>query len=100
VEKCFYCHKHVIPDHPEIKREERYLDTNTPVPWKRIFWVPDFVYFNHTPHLKWGGLDCVDCHGNVKTEDRLRKVDFKMGFCIGCHRERNAQVDCWLACHR
>src|SRR5512138_1555606 len=23
VEKCFFCHKYVIPDHPEIKNEER-----------------------------------------------------------------------------
>ena len=31
--------------------------------------------------------------------DRLQQVDFQMGFCIGCHQERNAQMDCWLACH-
>ncbi len=100
VEKCFYCHKYVIPDHPEIKNEERYLKSDTPVPWVRIFWVPDFVFFNHIPHLKWGKLDCKDCHGDVKTFDRLRRVDFQMGFCLNCHRQRGAQLDCWLACHR
>jgi hypothetical protein len=26
-------------------------------------------------------------------------VEFEMGFCIGCHRENKAQLDCWLACH-
>jgi hypothetical protein len=26
-------------------------------------------------------------------------VDFKMQFCITCHREKKAQTDCWLACH-
>jgi hypothetical protein len=100
VEKCFFCHKYVIPDHPEIKREEQHLRTDTPVPWKRIFWVPDFVYFNHVPHVKWAKLDCTNCHGDVKTFDRLQKVDFQMGFCIDCHRKRGAELDCWLACHR
>jgi hypothetical protein len=27
-------------------------------------------------------------------------VNFKMGFCITCHKEKKAQTDCWLACHR
>jgi hypothetical protein len=100
IEKCFNCHKYIIPDHPEIKKEERYLRSGSPVPWQRIFWVPDFVFFNHTPHLKWGKLDCTNCHGDVKNFDRLQKVDFQMGFCIDCHRQRGAQLDCWLACHR
>ncbi|HEY3275296.1 MAG TPA: cytochrome c3 family protein [Syntrophorhabdaceae bacterium] len=100
MEKCFYCHTYVIPGHSEIKREEQYLRTNSPVPWKRIFYIPDFVFFTHVPHLKWAKLDCVNCHGDVQTFDRLRKVDFQMSFCIECHRRKGAQLDCWLACHR
>jgi hypothetical protein len=30
----------------------------------------------------------------------LERVDFKMTFCITCHRKLGAQLDCWLACHR
>jgi hypothetical protein len=26
-------------------------------------------------------------------------VNFKMGFCITCHKKKNANIDCWLACH-
>ncbi|HEX2966786.1 MAG TPA: cytochrome c3 family protein [Syntrophorhabdaceae bacterium] len=99
VEKCFFCHKYIIPVHPEIQNEDRYFRTGLPVPWKQIFYVPDFVFFNHTPHLKWGKLDCIECHGDVKTFDRLARVNFQMGFCLDCHRKKNAQVDCWLACH-
>jgi hypothetical protein len=100
VDKCFFCHTYIIPEHPEILREKEYLDSGRPVPWVRAFWVPDFVFFNHIPHVKWAGLDCAECHGDVKRMDRLQRVDFKMGFCIDCHRERNAQLDCWLACHK
>lgn len=99
VEKCFYCHKYVIPNHPEILKEKRHLDEKDPVPWVQIFFVPDYVKFRHLPHIRWAKLDCVECHGAVQTRDRLVPVNFQMGFCIDCHRQRNAQTDCWLACH-
>jgi hypothetical protein len=99
VEKCFYCHEYIIPLHPEIRKEKRFYTTGTPVPWVQVFYVPDFVKFWHLPHVNWRGLDCVECHGNVREMDRLKSVDFEMGFCVGCHQKMNAQLDCWLACH-
>jgi hypothetical protein len=95
---CFFCHTYIIPQHPEIVKERRYFDTQTPVPWVRIYYVPDHVKFSHQPHIR-NGIDCITCHGDVKKYDRLISVDFKMGFCVDCHRQRKAQLDCWLSCH-
>ena len=100
VEKCFFCHLYIIPQHPEIVREHKYLLAKKPVPWIRIFFTPDYVYFHHRPHVGWNKIDCKECHGDVKTQDRLVPVNFQMGFCVGCHRKWGAQLDCWLACHR
>ena len=100
VEKCFFCHKYVIPEHPEILKEKQFYDSDRPVPWVRAFWVPDFVFFNHVPHVRRARLDCTTCHGHVEQLDRLNQVKLKMNFCITCHRQRGAQLDCWLACHR
>jgi hypothetical protein len=99
MEKCFFCHKYIIPTHPEILKEKEYFEKGRPVPWVRIFYVPDFVKFRHQPHLLWGKLDCTDCHGQVERMDRLQKKAFKMKFCIDCHKVKKAQLDCWLACH-
>jgi len=99
LEKCFFCHQYVIPEHPQIVRERKHYDDKIPVPWIRIFFVPDHVKFNHQPHIIWGKLDCTNCHGQVQVMDRLQPVDFKMQFCINCHKDKNAQLDCWLACH-
>ena len=74
VEKCFFCHDYVIPNHPEIRKEKGYLDAKKPVPWVRVFWVPEFVFFRHEPHVSWAGLDCSQCHGDVKSMDRLRSA--------------------------
>ena len=75
------------------------MDQRVPVPWVRIFFVPDFVKFRHQPHIRYGKLDCSECHGDVQSMDRLRINNFQMKFCIDCHRKKNAQIDCWLACH-
>jgi hypothetical protein len=98
VSVCFFCHQYIIPQHPQILKERRHLETKIPVPWVRVFYVPDHVKFNHRPHLR-AGLDCENCHGEVRKMDRLIGQDFKMGFCLNCHRQMNAQLDCWLACH-
>lgn len=99
VQKCFFCHEYIIPLHPEIRKEKRYYNTANPVPWVRVFYVPDFVKFQHQPHIRWGNVDCMECHGPVEGLDRLPAVSFQMSFCIDCHRSRGAQLDCWLACH-
>ena len=99
MKKCFFCHTYIIPTHPQIVKEKEHYETQNPVPWLRIYFVPDYVKFRHLPHIKWGQIDCTDCHGDVATMDRLRPVNFKMGFCVKCHRERKAVLDCWLACH-
>ncbi|HAA03200.1 MAG TPA: cytochrome c family protein [Syntrophobacteraceae bacterium] len=99
LEKCFFCHEYIIPQHPQIVNEKQHYKNKVPVPWVRIFYVPDYVKFRHQPHIIFGKLDCSECHGRVATFDRLKPVNFEMGFCIGCHKRKNAQIDCWLACH-
>ncbi len=98
VGKCLFCHDYIIPQHPQIVKERWHYETKTPVPWVRIYYIPDHVKFNHQPHIRMG-IDCAVCHGEVRKMDRLIPVEFKMGFCIGCHKQLGAQVDCWLACH-
>ncbi|MGB8720157.1 MAG: cytochrome c3 family protein [Desulfobacterales bacterium] len=98
VEKCLYCHTYIIANHPQILKEHDYFDTRTPTPWRKVFYVPEHVFFNHQRHIK-KAVACAECHGAVETMDRLKSRRFMMGFCIGCHRERGATLDCWLACH-
>ena len=98
MEKCFFCHKYIIPMHPQIVKEKRHLDAKVPVAWVRLYFVPDFVKFRHRPHMV-AQLDCLRCHVNVPLMDRLPKVDFQMNFCITCHQEKHAQLDCYLGCH-
>ena len=62
---------------------------HTPIQWVRIHNLPDFVYFDHRPHVN-AGVDCAICHGPVETMERVRQVsDLTMGWCVNCHRDAN-----------
>lgn len=98
VQLCISCHKYIIPQHPEIKKLHSYYDNNKPIPWKRVFFQPDFVFFNHKRHIKLG-VECKTCHGNIEQMDRVTQTfPMKMEFCITCHRQNKASVECYI-CH-
>jgi hypothetical protein len=57
-----------------------------PVAWVRVHSLPDFVYFDHRPHVG-AGVACQSCHGPIETMERVRQVsDLSMGWCVNCHR--------------
>lgn len=98
VEKCLYCHNYIITQHPWIQKEHHYFDSGRPVPWKKVFYLPEHVLFNHQRHIK-REIECKNCHGAIETMDRIKRVRLKMGFCIECHNRKKVNVGCWLACH-
>ena len=99
LKKCFFCHNYIIPLHPQVVKVRKHYVRKLPLPWTRIYYVPDYVKFSHQPHIEVAKLECIACHGDVATMDRLQSKNFKMEFCITCHKKMKAQIDCWLACH-
>ena len=99
LQTCMFCHRSVITEHAEIRKLRSLYERDEPVPWVRVFDVPDHVYFSHRMHLR-KGFDCPDCHGDVAHEDRLKAPQvFEMGFCLSCHKAKGGPRDC-LVCHR
>lgn len=89
---CMNCHSQIKkgPQYGEvaIAKVVKAYETNTPVKWVRIHNLPDLSYFNHAQHVKVGGLECVNCHGQVDTMEVVHQhAPLTMGWCINCHRE-------------
>lgn len=58
-----------------------------PIIWKRVHQLPDFVYFDHRPHVA-KNVECQTCHGPVETMERVRQFSsLSMGWCVDCHRQ-------------
>jgi len=98
VEKCLYCHNYIIKRHPQIQKEHKYFNTQTSTPWVKVNYIPEHVLFNHQRHIN-KEVACRECHGEVQDLQRLPYKDWQMGMCLECHKRKNANIGCWLACH-
>src|SRR5512136_207263 len=65
VEKCMNCHKVTRTTSPPIKKLAAVYSAGTPMVWRRIYSLPDHVYFDHRPHVN-SGILCQTCHGEVQ----------------------------------
>ena len=97
---CMTCHQVIATDKPEIKKLAAYRARGEDIPWQRVYgFEPSaHVKFNHAPHVR-AGVDCSVCHADMRQQTVAeRKVDHTMGFCLNCHRQKSASVDC-VTCH-
>ena len=102
VQACLGCHTTLVGSTPEQQKEiakiSAYAQKGEPIPWVKVHVMPNFVRFNHKRHVK-GGLSCQECHGQVPVMEVVERVSsMKMGWCVSCHRERGASIDCFT-CH-
>jgi hypothetical protein len=100
VRTCMICHVSLATDRPRIQRITEMHAQGIDLAWQRVYGYPpeSHVLFNHAPHVR-AGVDCATCHGNVAGGTVAeRHVDMTMGFCVTCHVENEASIDC-LTCH-
>lgn len=104
VQKCVGCHQVIAAEEEAIKELLEYWRRGESIRWQLVTTQPDFVYFNHQPHIR-GGLNCETCHGNVAQMEVVKPVvEMHMGWCLKCHEEQPAEkiahlVDC-ITCHK
>jgi len=85
---CMNCHSVIKQDSPEVAKLYEAIEKQQPIEWVKVHNLPDYVYFNHSQHVK-AGVSCQDCHGQVETMTRMRQENtLTMGWCISCHREQ------------
>lgn len=83
---CMTCHSQVWTTSPMLEPVRSSYRTGQPLAWVRVHDLPDFVYFNHSIHVR-KGMGCTTCHGNIdKMPLTARANTLYMGWCIDCHR--------------
>lgn len=105
---CMNCHKAIkngtLTGTTEISKIYAALDYNPetgvygknqkPIIWTRVHNLPDFAYFNHSQHVKVGGIDCAACHGKMDTVTVANQASpLTMGWCIDCHRRTPVKME-------
>jgi hypothetical protein len=100
VRTCMICHEAIATDRERIQQITALRDAGFDIPWQRVYGFAneDHVRFNHAPHIR-AEVGCETCHGDVGQQTvAVRSVEHTMSFCVDCHNEREAPVDC-LTCH-
>lgn len=87
---CMTCHSQLWSEAPLLAPVRQSLLTGSPIHWRRVNHLPDYVYFNHRIHVT-KGVSCVSCHGRVDEMPLLWKAEsLYMKWCLDCHRNPEA----------
>lgn len=104
VEVCMGCHSQLVNTEAtqkseEIKKLKEFHEKGEPIPWQKVHVMPDYVRFTHKRHVK-AGVACQECHGQMDSMEVVERASsMKMGWCVGCHREKGTSIDC-AVCHK
>jgi hypothetical protein len=83
---CMNCHSQIWINSSTLEPVRESYRTNESIKWTKVHDLPDFVYFNHSIHVK-KGVGCETCHGRV---DRMplmyQNASLEMRWCLECHR--------------
>jgi hypothetical protein len=83
---CMNCHSQIWQSAPILEPVRASFREDKPMQWIRVHDLPDFVYFNHSIHVK-KGMGCETCHGRVDQMPLIKQQNtLQMEWCLNCHR--------------
>ena len=83
---CMNCHSQIWATSPYLEPVRASFRDDRAMQWLRVHDLPDFVYFNHSVHVK-KGMGCETCHGRIDEMPlTLQENTLQMEWCLNCHR--------------
>jgi hypothetical protein len=83
---CMNCHSQIWQSAAILEPVRASFREDKPMTWIRVHDLPDFVYFNHSIHVK-KGMGCETCHGRIDQMPLTKQQNtLQMDWCLNCHR--------------
>jgi hypothetical protein len=83
---CMNCHAQILANSPYLEPVRSSYANDESIQWVKVHDLPDFVYFDHSIHVK-KGVGCTTCHGPVNKMPLMWTVNtLQMEWCLECHR--------------
>jgi hypothetical protein len=96
---CMGCHSSIKSTSPHIRKLAAAAEAKQPIPWVKVYSVPDYVWFSHAAHVQDAKIDCAECHGPVAEREVIAKErPTNMHSCMQCHAKHGASNGCDF-CH-
>lgn len=99
---CMECHEEPLTESEEEQRIRDLAAEGEDDVFRKLFKLPDHVFYSHRRHAALGEIPCETCHGDVATSTTPPErplVRVTMDFCTECHEDRNVESEC-TTCHR
>lgn len=91
-ETCMTCHSQIWTNSSMLEPVRSSYATGQSLEWRRVNALPDFVYFNHSIHIK-KGIGCTTCHGQVgEMPITWKQNTLYMRWCVDCHKHPELYV--------
>jgi hypothetical protein len=86
-ETCMNCHSQIWAESPILAPVRESFREDKPLVWNRVHDLPDFVYFDHSIHVR-RGVACATCHGELAEMPLTwKEATLYMEWCLECHRQ-------------
>lgn len=83
---CMNCHSQIWVGSSTLEPVRESYRTNQSIKWTKVYDLPDYVYFNHSIHVK-KGVGCETCHGRIDQQALTwQEPSLQMRWCLDCHR--------------
>lgn len=84
---CMSCHSQIWTNAGMLAPVRESMARDRSLEWRRVAWVPDYVYFRHDIHVQ-KGVGCNECHGRIDAMPMTQiAIPFRMQWCLDCHRD-------------
>jgi hypothetical protein len=89
---CMSCHSKLWLNSAMLEPVRASYANNSSLEWTRVNALPDFVYFDHSIHVK-KGIGCTTCHGPIgEMPLTWRANTLYMRWCVDCHKHPERYV--------
>ncbi len=86
-ETCMSCHSQIWTNAAMLEPVRASYRSGVSISWIRVNALPQFVYFDHSIHVRMG-VGCTTCHGPIASMPlTYRYGTLYMSWCLNCHRQ-------------
>jgi len=99
---CMDCHEEPATESAEEQKIRELVAAGQDDVFRKLFKMPDHVFYSHRRHVELGEIACETCHGAVATSSvppQRPLVRVSMNSCVECHEREQVSSEC-TACHR